>query len=238
MASGVSSMIRSQPVRVSMLRMLRPSRPMMRPGDGDLAGVVGGAALDGGGDDLSGPIVGLVLELGLQLLDLHGHLMGHIVPHGGDDVGLGLLHGEAGDLLQHLQLALLDQSHLGLLGLHRGDLVGQGLVLLFQGVGLAVQALLLLLKAALLLLQLGPTGLLLPLVLGAAFVYFFLCLYEGFSLFALCTLDRIIDDLLGFFLGVGDAALGILLPGHKKDGSAHSADHKPDNEPYDSRHSK
>ena len=29
--SGVSSMMRSQPVSVSMLRMLRPSRPMMRP---------------------------------------------------------------------------------------------------------------------------------------------------------------------------------------------------------------
>ena len=31
MASGVSSMIRSTPVRVSRVRMLRPSRPMMRP---------------------------------------------------------------------------------------------------------------------------------------------------------------------------------------------------------------
>ena len=31
MASGVSSMIRSAPVRVSRVRMLRPSRPMMRP---------------------------------------------------------------------------------------------------------------------------------------------------------------------------------------------------------------
>ena len=31
MASGVSSMMRSTPVRVSMVRMLRPSRPMMRP---------------------------------------------------------------------------------------------------------------------------------------------------------------------------------------------------------------
>ena len=31
MASGVSSMIKSTPVRVSMARMFRPSRPMMRP---------------------------------------------------------------------------------------------------------------------------------------------------------------------------------------------------------------
>ena len=31
MASGVSSMMRSTPVAVSRARMLRPSRPMMRP---------------------------------------------------------------------------------------------------------------------------------------------------------------------------------------------------------------
>ena len=31
MASGVSSMMRSTPVMVSSVRMLRPSRPMMRP---------------------------------------------------------------------------------------------------------------------------------------------------------------------------------------------------------------
>ena len=31
MASGVSSMMRSAPVSVSSVRMLRPSRPMMRP---------------------------------------------------------------------------------------------------------------------------------------------------------------------------------------------------------------
>ena len=62
MASGVSSMMRSTPVRVSMVRMLRPSRPIMRPfisslgqgyhADGDLGHVIGGAALDGGGHDL------------------------------------------------------------------------------------------------------------------------------------------------------------------------------------------
>ena len=31
MASGVSSMMRSAPVSVSSVRMLRPSRPMIRP---------------------------------------------------------------------------------------------------------------------------------------------------------------------------------------------------------------
>ena len=54
------------------VRMLRPSRPMMRPfisslGSGttetvDLGGMVGRAALDGGGDDLAGVGIGLVLD--------------------------------------------------------------------------------------------------------------------------------------------------------------------------------
>ena len=161
-------------------------------GDGDFAGVIGGAALNGSGDDFAGALVRLVLELGLDFLDLHGHFVGHIILHIGDDVSLGLFHGESGDFLQHFQLAFLDQRDLGLLGLGRGDLVGQGLALFFQRVSLAIQGLLLLLKAAFLLLHLAAALLFLPLVLGAAFVYFFLCLYESFSLLALGTLDCII----------------------------------------------
>ena len=190
-------------------------------GDGDLAGVVGGAALDGG----------LVLELGLDLLDLHGHLVGHIVLDVGDDVGLGLLHGEAGDLFQHFQLALFDQGHFRLLGFHGRDLVGQGLALFLQGVGLAVQGLLLLLKAAFLLLHLAAALLFFPLVLGAASVYFFLCLYESFSLLALGTFNGVVQDLTGLFLGVGDIALGVLFPQDEKRCSGARTDGQPDQEP-------
>jgi hypothetical protein len=44
-------------------------------GDGDLAGMVGGAALDGGGDDLARFLIRLVLVLLLDLLDGHGHFV-------------------------------------------------------------------------------------------------------------------------------------------------------------------
>ena len=72
-ASGVSSMIRSTPVACSRARMLRPSRPMMRPfisslgmvtdGLGRLHRGLGGAALDGLGDDPARPAPGLFLGL-------------------------------------------------------------------------------------------------------------------------------------------------------------------------------
>ena len=137
--------------------------------------------------------------------------MGHIVPDVGDQVGLGFLNGEAGNLLQHFQLALLDQSDLLLLRLYRGDFIAERVIFLLNRVQLSVQVLFLLLQAALLLLQLGAALLDFPLVFGAAFVYFFLCLYESFSLLALCAFYRLIDDALGFFLGAGDLPLSHLL---------------------------
>ena len=156
--------------------------------DGDLACVVGGTALDGGGDDLSRLFVRFFLVLGLDLLDLHGHLVGHIVTDVVDQVGLGLLHGKAGDLLQHFQLAFLDQGHFLLLCFHSGDLVVQGVALLLDGIDLPVKVFFLLLKAAFLLLQVRTAFLYFPLIFGAAFVYFFLCLDESLSLLALGAL--------------------------------------------------
>ena len=76
-ASGVSSMMTSTPVACSMARMLRPSRPMMRPfmsseGSGTTETVVSETTslvrrCIVGGDDLAGALVGLFLDL---LLDL------------------------------------------------------------------------------------------------------------------------------------------------------------------------
>ena len=85
MASGVSSMMRSAPVRVSSVRMLRPSPAddaalhlvvgQGHHADGSLRHVVGGAALDGDGDDLAGELIGVVLEVRLDLLDLERGVM-------------------------------------------------------------------------------------------------------------------------------------------------------------------
>ena len=150
--------------------------------------MVRGAALDGSGDDFSGPLIRLVLVLRFDLLDLHGHFVGHIVSDVGNQVGLGLIHGEAGDLFQHLKLTLLYQGNFLLLIFHGSNLVVERVALFLNGIYLPVEVFLLLLKAAFLLLELASALLDFPLILGAAFVYFFLCLNESFSFLALSTL--------------------------------------------------
>ena len=124
-------------------------------GDGGLGSVIGGAALDGGGDDLTAFFLGLVLQLLLDLLDLHGGVVTHILLNAVEQEFLGLLLGQTGNPFQLVQLLLLDLVGLGL-GL--GDLLelfGQLLFLAFEGLGLLVQGGFLLFQAALLLTQLG-----------------------------------------------------------------------------------
>ena len=55
---------------------------------------------DGGGDDLPALFLGLVLQLLLDLLDLHGSLMADLVLNALEQVFLGLLLGQLGDFLQ------------------------------------------------------------------------------------------------------------------------------------------
>jgi hypothetical protein len=154
--------------------------------------------------------------------------VGHIVAEIGDDIGLGFFHGEAGDALEHFELALLDLGDIGLVGVGVRDLLGKSLALFVKSVGLAVESLLLLLKAALLLLHLAAAQLFFPLIFGAAFVYFFLCLYESFSFLALGAFDSIIYDLFGLLLSVRNAAFGVFLTHDKERGSRGGADDKTD----------
>ena len=174
--------------------------------DGDFAGMVGGAALDGGGDDLAGAAVGLVLVLVLQLLDHERLLMHHIVLQAVDEEGLGLLDRVAGDLLKQLHLGLFELVDLVLLGVDCGDLLVEGIGLFVERVRLAVKRLLLLLKAALLLLQLRAALLDLALILRTALVDLFLGLEQGLTPLALGTLIGIIYDLLGLLLRTADLA--------------------------------
>ena len=77
--SGVSSMMKSTPVRFSSARMLRPSRPMMRPfmssagqlhdRDRRLGRVAGGEPLHADGEDDAHAPVGVALGLLLDLAD-------------------------------------------------------------------------------------------------------------------------------------------------------------------------
>ena len=107
--------------------------------------MVGGAALDGGGHDLTGALVRFVLGAGLDLLDLQRRLMGDLGLHLGDQVLLGLIRREAGDALQHLGLAALDEPDLLLLLIGGGVLLGQRFLFLFDHLGLVIEIFLFLL---------------------------------------------------------------------------------------------
>ena len=175
--------------------------------DSSLRHVVGGAALDGQRDDLPGLGVGLVLEAGLDLLDLHGRLVGHVSFQLIQQVGLGLLGGKAGDALQSIHLLLLDALGLGLGGLQLGKTVGKVLFLFLHVLRLAVQVLFLLLQAALLLLQVGAALFLFLFVLVAGLQDLLLGLHQSFPLFALGALIGIVDNAGGLFLGGADLTL-------------------------------
>ena len=123
-------------------------------GNGDLACVIGGAALDSGGDNGASLILRLFLVLSFNLLDLHRHLMRYIVTDVGDKVLLCLLDGEARNLFEQFKLALLDERDLMLLILNSGDLVVERVALALDSVHLFVEIFFLLLEAAFLLLQL------------------------------------------------------------------------------------
>ena len=178
--------------------------------DGDLGDMVGGAALDGGGHDLAGTLVGLLLGAGFDLLDLHSSLVGHLGLHLLDEVILGLLGGKAGDALQHLGLAALNKADLLLLTVGGGVLGSQRLLLLLQSFGLFVDVLFFLLQTALLLLQVGAAlaDFLLVFVAGAQDL--FLRLHQCLTLLALGIFNGLVDNAQRLCLGIGDLALVIL----------------------------
>ena len=166
--------------------------------------MIGGAPLDGGGDDLTGPLVGLVLELALDLLELDGGVMLGFVFHLGHQLGLGLLDGQTGDLFQHFQLAGLEGGHLFPLLVQLLELLGELFFLGFDALILAVQGFFLLLDAAFLLLNFGAALLALALVFGAGAEDLLPRFHHRFTFFGLRGLDGVVDDPFCFILGTAD----------------------------------
>lgn len=176
--------------------------------DGDLGNMVGSAALDGRGDDLAGAGIGLVLGALLQLLDLERGLVRHFALDLLDQVLLGVFGSKTGNTFEHFGLAALDDLDFFVFLVQSGMLLVEGLLALFQRVGLAVEVLLLLLEPALLLLLLGAAFLdfLLVFVSGAQDI--FLCLQHDFAFLVFSALDRFVDNTKRLFIGVGDLLLG------------------------------
>ena len=95
--------------------------------DGDLAGLVGGAALDGGGDDLAGGLVGLGADALLGLPQDLGLLADGLGADASEELLVRLVGGQAGDALELGALALDELVEVGLatveLALEAGELV-------------------------------------------------------------------------------------------------------------------
>ena len=167
--------------------------------DGHFGHLVGGAPLDGLGHHFPGARLALFLHPGLHLFDLEGSLVRHLRLHLGDQIGLGLFGGEAGDALQHFRLAALDDLDLLIFLVHGRMLLGQGLLSLLQSLGLAVEVLFLLLQAVLLPLQIGSARFLFLLVLAAVLQNLFFGFQQCLFLLGLGALDGLVDDALSLF---------------------------------------
>ena len=192
--------------------------------------MVGGAALDGQRDDLPGLGVGLFLAAGLDLLDLHGGLVGDIGLQLVQQVVLGLFTGKAGDPLQSVQLVLLQLLGLGLSLVQAQQLGSQLLLPLFHVFGFAVQVFFLLLQAVLLPLKLAAALTHLALVVVLGLQDLLLGLQQGFPLLALGTLIGIVDDLLRLVFGGVQIFVGLLpLPQNAE----HIDQYRPDNQTDD-----
>ena len=176
-------------------------------GHGGFSHMVGGAALDGGGENLSCLVVRLVLQLLLDFLDLHGSFVANLGLHAVQQKLLGLLLGEARNLLQLFQVLGFDFLHL-LPGLgHICQAACQLGLFPLKSVGLLVQGFFLLLQAALLLAQLGTALLHFFFVLGTGSMNFVLGFQQHFLFPALTAADGFVDDPGGLLLRRDDFPL-------------------------------
>ena len=209
-ASGVSSMMKSMPVVFSRVRMLRPSRPMMRPfmsseGRWTTDTVVSATWLAAvrwirQREDVAGAAVGLAARLFFDLAHQLGHLVARLVLGLLEQHVLGLRGAEPGDALElDHGLVVRDLQVVGdALGV--GVAVAQRLLAAVLLRGARVELLVALQQALLGLADLFAPAAQLGLDLAAHLVHFLFGLEPSF-----------LDDGLGLTLGVAQHLLGFAL---------------------------
>ena len=173
--------------------------------------MVRGAALDGRGDDLPALLLGLVLQLLLDLLDLHGGLVANLVLNALQQVFLGLFLGQPGEFFQGFQLLIPDFVGLGLGLGGLGKAPPQFLFLPFEGFGFLVQSGFLLLQTPFLLAQLGAALFHFFLVFRARFMDFVLGFQKHFLLPVFACADGFVNQPGSFGFGGADLPLSDLL---------------------------
>ena len=130
--------------------------------------------------------------------------MGYLRLHLTDQVFLGLVGCKAGNALQHLCLAALDQLDFFQFLVGGGMLGSKRLLFLFNAFGLAIEGFFFLLQTALLLLDVGAAFLHFLLVLAAVFQNLFFCFKKCFPFFTFRVLDGFVDNARCFFFRAGD----------------------------------
>ena len=213
---------------------LQVVRRNMHGGNGDLGGVIGGAALNSQGQDLLGGLMALRANLLLGLANDGGCLMGNLATHLVEQLLMGILAGKVGDTLE--LGGLLGTELLKLTGtlLDLAGLAGQLVLALIEGIVTAIEGLLALhhailertnLALTLLVLGLGSLLILDDLFLGLKQSLFF----EGIGL-TLCITDQGLSLCmcrLNLFIGlVKTTLLGGAHVGNGDDGTHKDANER------------
>jgi len=209
-------------------------------GYGGFGHVIGGALLDGQGNDIAGFLFALFLGLGLDVADHGGGVVEGILLHALNDDLLGLVLGHGGDALQFS--GLLGDHRLGFF-LHLLDL---GLLFVeaflagFHVVGLLVQGFFTLDQSAFVALHFVAALTHFALVLGLFAVAFSLGLKDFFLglqhlfLFVLIRLaDGIVVEVLGVFFRAADFLFSDVLAVCPTDNKADDSTRQSDQNPYD-----
>ena len=118
-------------------------------GDGDLAGLVGGAALDGRGHDLAGGLVGLGSGTLLALAENLGLLAHGVLAHAVEELPVGVLGGKGGDALELACLLLAETLEVARATVELASLAGELVLAAVERVVPTVERLLALHDAAL-----------------------------------------------------------------------------------------
>ena len=185
--------------------------------NGGFGNLIGCAALDSKGNVLAGLVLGLILCLCFDFLNLHCSFVGYLRLKILDKVIFSFLNGKAGNLFEHFKLAALEKSDFFLQGISLCDLFSKSLVLLIEVIVLFVESLFFLLKSALLLLELGAALLDFLFVLSTVLMDFILGLEQSFLLLILSRLYSFVYNALCFILGTADLTFGNLFAIHDAD---------------------
>ena len=210
-ASGVSSMMKSMPVRVleraDVAALAADDAALHVVGgqvdhrDGRLGDVVGGGPLDAEREDVAGAAVGFAPRLFLDLAHELGHLVARLVLGLLEEGVPGLRGAHAGDALELDHRLLVRFVHLVGELLRVGVAVAQRLLATFEVCGARIELLVALELARLRLAELLATVAQLALYLGADPVDLFLGLEAGFLERGLRLALGVLEELLGLALG-------------------------------------